>query len=413
MKRSASSSTELAFALLLAFLFLIDVSIAACYVLSTLILVLFLVHLLRGGKFPILPFFCWFFAAYIFFTLLATVFSLDRAASIRDNKELLIFLLIPVYLWLLDSWKRVRLSLWAVLAAALFSSLVGIFTVLRHGIVLNDRLKGFTSHWMTYSGLLMLPFIFFAVRLVLRHEKKKETAAISLALALMLAAIAFSLTRNVWLGIAAALGLFLVFFKPKYLLILAPLLLVLALLTPPAVKSRVLSIVDLQDESNRDRIYMAYSGLKIAADYPWTGVGSNNISKVIAGNEFRYRHPQAKKINMHLHNNFLQILAERGIFALASFVLACLGIILQLARRLRACTGEMRAITVGVLFAFIGFLIAGMFEYNFGDSEIKFILFYFISLPFLGPVQAGRNGPVVAGRNGLKGEDHVQPEADR
>ncbi|MDD8013109.1 MAG: hypothetical protein PHX05_06500, partial [Acidobacteriota bacterium] len=211
MKRSASSSTELAFALLLAFLFLIDVSIAACYVLSTLILVLFLVHLLRGGKFPILPFFCWFFAAYIFFTLLATVFSLDRAASIRDNKELLIFLLIPVYLWLLDSWKRVRLSLWAVLAAALFSSLVGIFTVLRHGIVLNDRLKGFTSHWMTYSGLLMLPFIFFAVRLVLRHEKKKETAAISLALALMLAAIAFSLTRNVWLGIAAALGLFLVF----------------------------------------------------------------------------------------------------------------------------------------------------------------------------------------------------------
>ncbi|MFA7160861.1 MAG: hypothetical protein WC299_16315, partial [Kiritimatiellia bacterium] len=83
MKPSASSSTDLPFALLLAFLFLIDVSIAAGYVLSSVILVLFLAHLLRGGKFPILPFFCWFFAAYIFFTLLATVFSLDRAASIR------------------------------------------------------------------------------------------------------------------------------------------------------------------------------------------------------------------------------------------------------------------------------------------------------------------------------------------
>ncbi len=405
MKRSASSSIDPAFVLLLAFLFLIDVSIAACYILSTVILVLFLVHLLRGGKFASLPFFSWFFAAYIFFTLLATVFSVDRAASIRDNKELLIFLLVPIYLWLLDSWKRVRLSLWAVLASAVLSSLAGIFTVLRQGIVLNDRLKGFTSHWMTYSGLLMFPFIFFIVRLVLRHDRKKEAATISLALVLMLAAIAFSLTRNVWLGIAAALGLFLVFFRPKYLLILAPLLLILALLAPPAVRSRVLSIVDLQDESNRDRIYMVYSGLKIFQDRPWTGVGSNNIEKTIAGNEARYRHPLAKKINPHLHNNFLQILAERGIFALASFVLACLCIILQLAKRLKACTGEMRAITAGVLFAFIGFLVAGMFEYNFGDSEIKFILFYFISLPFL--------GPVIAGRNGLKGEDHVQSEADR
>ena len=374
MKRSASSSTEPAFALLLAFLFFIDVSIAACYILGTIILVLFLLHLLRGGKFPALPSYNYFFAAFIGCTLLATVFSLDRAASIRDNKELLIFLLLPIYAWLLDSWKRVRLSLMAVLAAAVFSALAGIFAVWRQGIALNDRLTGFTSHWMTYSGLLMLPFIFFAVRLVLRHDDKKEAAAVALALAAMLAAIAFSLTRNVWLGIAAALALFLVFFKPGFSLALAPLLLALALLAPPAVKSRVLSIVDLRDESNRDRIYMAWSGLRIFQDRPWTGVGSHNIEKTIAGNEARYRHPQARKINPHLHNNFLQIL-----------------------QRLKKQAGERRAVSAAVLFAFVGFLVAGMFEYNFGDSEIKFILFYFLSLPFLS----------------LPGEAHVQAKPDR
>ncbi|MCU0235921.1 MAG: O-antigen ligase family protein, partial [Acidobacteria bacterium] len=298
MKRSARSSTEPAFVLLLAFLFLIDVSIAACYILGTIILALFLRYLLRGGEFPRLPSYTCFFAAYIGFTLLATAFSVDRAASIRDNKELLIFLLLPVYAWLLDSWRRVRLSLWAVLASALFSALAGIFTIWRQGIALNDRLTGFTSHWMTYSGLLMLPFIFFFVRLVLRHDDKKETAAVSLSLAAMLAAIAFSLTRNVWLGIAVALALFTVFFRPRFLLALAPLLLALALLAPPAVKSRVLSIVDLQDESNRDRIYMAWSGLKIFLDRPWTGVGSHNIETVITNNEARYRHPQAKKVNL-------------------------------------------------------------------------------------------------------------------
>jgi O-antigen ligase len=397
MKRSASSFPSAAFVLLLAFLFLIDVSIAGCYILLTVILVLFLVHLLGGGKFPRLPFYACLLAAYIFFTLLATVFSLDRAASLRDNKELLIFLLIPLYLWLLDGRKRIRLSLVAVLAAAVFSALAGIFTVWRHGIHLSDRLKGFTSHWMTYSGLLMFPFIFFAVYLLLRRPGKKEALLISGGLAVMLAAIAFSLTRNVWLGIAAALALFLVFFKPKYVLALAPLLLVLALLAPPAVKNRMLSIVDLQDKSNRDRIYMVYSGLRIFRDRPWTGVGSHNIEKVIAGNEGRYRHPQAEKINPHLHNNFLQILAERGVFALVSFLLFCLFVILQLVRMLKTRTGEWRAITAGALFAFVGFLVAGMFEYNFGDSEIKFILLYFISLPF------AKWG----------GEEHVQTEADR
>jgi O-antigen ligase len=401
MKRSASSFSDLAFALLLAYLFLIDVSIAACYILLTLILALFLLHLLRGGKFPSLPFFCYFFAAYIFFTLLATVFSVDRVASIRDNKELFIFLLIPIYLWLLDSWKRVRLSLWVVLAAGVFSALAGIYSVwnrgIAEGVVLADRLKGFTSHWMTYAGLLMFPFIFFTVLLLLRRQGKKEAVIVAGGLTVMLAAIAFSLTRNVWLGIAAALGIFFVFFKPKYFLALAPLLLILALLAPPAVRSRVISIVDLQDHSNRDRIYMVYSGIKIFQDRPWTGVGSNNIQKVIAGNEKRYRHPLAEQVNLHLHNNFLQILAERGIFALASFILACIFIILQLIKLLKTRTGEWRAITVGVLFAFVGFLVAGLFEYNFGDSEIKFILFYFLSLPFLN----------------LQGEEHVANEADR
>jgi O-antigen ligase len=398
MIRSTNILTDLSFYALLVYLFLINVSIAGCYILLTLILILFLLDLARNKKFPVLPFFYYFLLLFAFFTMVATVFSIDRAVSIRDNKELLILLLIPIYIWLLTTWKRVWLSIWTVLASAVFSSLVGVVTVLKKGIEkgidLSERLQGFTSHWMTFSGLLMFAFIFFFVLLLLRRKNNNQAVVISGSLVIMLAAIAFSLTRNVWLGIAVALTIFLVFFKPRYFLVLAPLLLILVFLAPPAVKSRVLSIVDMQDKSNRDRIYMVYSGLKIFHDYPLTGVGSNNIEKIIAGNKPRYLHPQAEKINLHLHNNFLQILAERGIFALASFLLACLFIILQLLKLLKSKTGDWRAITAGVLFAFIGFLVAGMFEYNFGDSEIKFILFYFLSLPFLN----------------LKGDDHVQIE---
>ena len=398
MKLSADSLNNLAFALLLAFLFLIDVSIAGCYILLTIILIFFLLHLALGGKFKVPPFFYLFFLAYAFFTLLATVFSVDRAVSLRDNKELLIFLLVPIYLWLLDSWKRVRLSLWAIFASALFSALAGIFSVwsrgIARGVTVADRLKGFTSHWMTYAGLLMFPFIFFSVMLLLKRHSKKEALIVSGGLAIMLTAIAFSLTRNVWLGIATALAIFLACFKSRYFLVLAPLLLVLVLLAPAAIKTRAVSIVDMNDSSNRERIYMVYSGLRLFADHPWTGVGANNVAKVIAGNPGRYKHPQANEINLHLHNNFLQILAERGVFALASFLLACLFIILQLLKLLKSKTGDHRVVAAGVLFAFTGFLVAGLFEYNFGDSEIKFILLYFLSLPFVN----------------LKEDDHVQIE---
>jgi O-antigen ligase len=386
MMPSSRSLPSLAFALLLAFLFLIDVSIAACYILATLILLLFLLHLWRGGAFPRLPFFSWFLGAYVFFSLLATVFSVDRAASIRDNKELLIFLLIPIYIWLLDSRRRTWISLWVVLAAGVFSALVGIGTVLTKGIVrgvvLADRLKGFTSHWMTYAGLLLFPFIFFFVLLLLGRPRK-QSLLLTGSLVIMLTAIVFSLTRNVWLGIGFAILLFLVFFRPAYLLALVPLLLAMAWLAPQAVRNRVLSIVDLRDGSNRERIYMVYSGFKIFADHPWTGVGSGNIERVLTTDADRYRHPQSDQVPPHLHNNFLQILAERGIFALASFMLACLAIMLQLLRRLKSAAEEERAFAAGVLFTFIGFLVAGLFEYNFGDSEIKFILLYFLCLPFL------------------------------
>ena len=395
--RSTNTLADRAFYLLLVYLFLIPISIAGCYILLTLILLLFLLDLARHKKLPHLPFFYYFLLFFAFFTLMATVFSIDRAASLRDNKELLILLLIPIHIWLLTTWKRLWLSLLTIMASAVFSALAGIVTVLRRGILLSARLQGFTSHWMTYAGLLMFAFIFFFVLLLLRRKSKRQTLIISGCLAIMLAAIAFSLTRNVWLGIAVSLLLFLIFFKPKYFLALAPLLLVMVLLAPQPVRSRVRSIVDLQDSSNRDRIYMVYSGLKIFHDYPWTGVGSNNIEKAITANPGRYLHPQAQKINPHLHNNFLQILAERGIFALAAFLLAWACLIWQLLKKMVGQTEDSRAITIAVLFTFIGFLVAGMFEYNFGDSEIKFILFYFISLPFLSLTQQSYEVPRKGG----------------
>jgi len=39
------------------------------------------------------------------------------------------------------------------------------------------------------------------------------------------------------------------------------------------------------------------------------------------------------------------------------------------------------ALSAGVLGAFIAFLVAGLFEYNFGDSEVAMLFWFLLAMP--------------------------------
>ncbi len=384
MKQLFDISSDVSFYLVLGFLFLINFSIAACYFLATFLLIVFIASLIRNRAMPRVPKFYKYFLVYILFTLVSTIFSIDELNSLEDNKEIFVFLLIPIFLAVIDSEKRLRYSLFTVLSSAVISALIGIFITLKEQhISLDHRLQGLTSHWMTYSGLLMLVFIFFLVYLF--YEKTRKTRIIiSLSLVLILAAILLSLTRSVWVGIFAALGIFIIYYKPRILYAAVPALIILAVALPNSVKNRLTSIVDPKDATNRDRIYMYSTGIKIFKDYPITGVGANNIEKVYD----QYKPAAAEQTNLHLHNNFLHVLAERGILALVSLLIAFVSIFFQLIKKIKNSVNLEKGIASGVLFLFIGFLVAGLFEYNFGDTEIKFLLFYFLSIPFCQPKPA-------------------------
>jgi O-antigen ligase len=308
----------------------------------------------------------------------STIFSIDRLNSLKDNKEFFIFLLVPIFLLVINSKKRLGYTLFTVLASAVISSMLGIVITLKEGPSLDHRLRGLTSHWMTYSGLLMLVFIFYFVYFFY-EKRKKYKAAIPVFLLIILASILLSLTRAMWVGIFVSLGIFIIYYKPKLLYLALPALLILILVLPGSVKSRIVSIFDLENATNRDRLYMVTVGINIFKDYPLTGVGPDNIKKIYD----RYKPAEAEHSNPHLHNNFFHVLAERGILALLSLIAAFVVIITQLIKKVKHAVNLEKIISIGVLFVFIGFLVAGMFEYNFGDSEIKFLLFYFLTIPFI------------------------------
>ena len=392
MKQLFDISANFSFYLLLAFLFLVNITIAGCYVIFTLLLIQLVIYTFRHLKskisrdttavippWPQMPEFYKYFLLYILFSFIATLFSIDRLNSLKDNKEFFIFLLIPIFLLVINSRKRLDYSLFAVMASTVVSSLIGVIITLKEGASLDHRLQGLTSHWMTYSGLLMLVFIFFFVFLFYQKRMKLKVV-ISVLLLFILASILLSLTRAMWVGIFVSLGLFIIYYKPKILYLAVPALLILILVLPGSVKSRIVSIFDMNNATNRDRLYMVTVGMNIFKDNPLTGVGPDNIKKIYD----RYKPAEAELSNPHLHNNFLNVLAERGILALLSLIAAFTVIIIQLIKKIKTGIGLEKTISVGVLFVFTGFLVAGMFEYNLGDSEIKFFLFYFLSIPFIG-----------------------------
>ena len=99
-----------------------------------------------------------------------------------------------------------------------------------------------------------------------------------------------------------------------------------------------------------------------------------------------YRQPTAPRYLVpHLHNSFLQLAAERGLVSLAAY-LWLMAASLRLAwRRYRfeGCEAGPRAdLYLGTIVALAAFNLAGLFEYNWGDTEVQRLALFLLALPF-------------------------------
>jgi len=227
---------------------------------------------------------------------------------------------------------------------------------------------------MTYSGVLML-VIGSALARVLFHDRDRTWSA--LVVPALVVAVAESLSRNAWVGVCVAAALLLSLKDFRLLAILPVIAAVLLAAAPGAITARVGSMFSRQDPTNRDRLAMLREGEHMIAAHPLAGVGPNMVLRVYP----EYRDPDAvEAVNPHLHNVPLQIAAERGLPALAVWLWFIVRLTVDLARRFRA--GRHRFLSAAALAAVAAMLSAGMFEYNFGDSEFLMLFLILITLPF-------------------------------
>ncbi|HXI11370.1 MAG TPA: O-antigen ligase family protein [Thermoanaerobaculia bacterium] len=226
---------------------------------------------------------------------------------------------------------------------------------------LEQRITGPAAHVMTYSGILMPVTL---IMMVLWIEQRRFLFLIPALLGSL--ALVLTFTRGVWIGWVAGFAVLLVLRKPAWMLFAVPLLVLAIALSPLTVFGRLVSMFDVRQSSNFDRIRMAQGGFEIIRDEPLWGVGPSNIKE----NYALYRAPDAPRFRIpHLHNNVIQLWAERGILALSAYLLLMILFLRECVRVPRADTQRRAFADAGIAIA-VSLAVAGLFEFNFGDTEV-------------------------------------------
>jgi O-antigen ligase len=232
---------------------------------------------------------------------------------------------------------------------------------------------------MTQAGLLLL-FICMGIAMLF-FSRRKARFLWGFILPAALFALVLTLTRSAWIGVVVGAAVVLALYRPKFLVAIPLVIALFFIFSPKYVKTRVLSIFGLKNYWNVQRIEYMKTGWEIIKEFPLFGTGPDTVDLVFQ--HPKYNLSQEAKNNVHLHNNILQICAERGIPAFLAWAAFMIITFLSLMRLLKNKDPSLTPLTAAALASLLALATAGLFEYNFGDSEIKTLFLYIITIPFV------------------------------
>jgi len=246
------------------------------------------------------------------------------------------------------------------------------------------RSTGFFNAPLTFGNyiLLVLPMV---IGLSSYSKKGREKRWLQLSSLIILTAIVFSYGRGVWLGLIGGLIFMAILRSKRFLVYVVTGVIVCSLFLAAFPSSKFAQRVLGTFKSERpvgDRIYFLEGGLKIIRDYPITGVGWEGFRKVYP----RYRPAEGRESGCNAHNNFLDVAVDGGLLGLGIFLWLLLTIYkvgFQIFQRLD--DGYFKGIAWGFLGSFTAFLIAGLSQYNFGDSEVVMLFYFLLGMVILIP----------------------------
>jgi len=272
----------------------------------------------------------------------------------------------------------------AFFAAAAANSAYAVFQFARavaEGADVFTVRPGGRLFYMTYGGVMML-VLAVALAVFLRGRlSARSRVGLGVLFAVMLAGLAASLVRSAWVGLAAAVFVMAVIADRRVLWAFPAVVLLAVLIAPRPIIKRAESIINAATDRGTAyaegppefRVDIWRTTLRIARDYPLTGVGVHNTLYLY--DEYKDETSLESQVP-HAHNNYIQLVVERGVVGLAAFAFFAYALFKLFARGYRrGRSPTTRALGLAGIGATTGFLVEGFFEYTFGDYEIMAILY--------------------------------------
>lgn len=311
-----------------------------------------------------------YFAGYLVAEVLATIFADHKLYSLMYLQKRMLLLPI-VYVVLSNTTTRHRLG-WlvgALLGSSIATSLWSFHDVFLHFqeyLHLQRRLGEFQIY-MTAGGIMMITLLLVLPFLIHPGTPKKIRWILGCAALPLAINLYFTFTRSSWLGLLGGILVIAGVRSKKILVPVGILSVVVFLLAPLEVKERVYSIVDPSHPSNVGRVNMWNTGLRVVQDHPLFGIGDVGTETIWN----QYSDP-GWEWEGHLHNNIIMWLVTLGAFGFAILVALFTKLWLVAWNTQRTLRDDWlgSSLAVGMLAVLVGFHINGLFEWNFGDTEI-------------------------------------------
>jgi O-antigen ligase len=368
-----------------------------------------------------MPAWGWLWVAFMAWALLASYAAPNQAASLQTWRKWLLAAAAWCVADAVEDRRQLRGLLGTLLVGAALVNLGASlwygsqpFLALARGEAWSGAYTGVAYHWvydtewrarggsggyMVLAGCDSLLILFFSALAL--EDPFWRRRSVLLCLASLGLGLVLTMTRGAWIATALGLAGLLLWRRPRLGLAIVALLVLLPLLLPGSVFVRRLKTVgDPDNDSNRERVYMAQAGLGIIRDHPWLGVGDSLSSfdrprpdgslEHVTGYFRQYRSPEAvawynlkapDRENGHLHDVPLQLAVMYGLPGLALALVFFAGLVAQGFRmRLRAAGPLARGAGLGLAFGLIAFFLHGMTEYNLGSFQSSFTLWFVIGL---------------------------------
>ncbi len=329
------------------------------------------------------------FPPFITLFLISSIGVIIGVNPLKALEELIksfLYLLLPFSIYYhfkvskLDEKKTLKRAI-LYLSLIVFSQFLASFHSILEHFIGNNYLPKIPGA-LTESGQIVLTFpVLIALIIVPTYKYLKTSKKTSLFLYLSLLFVATTLILNLkrgpWMGVGFEILILGTLLSRRLILTFSIIAITSIILIEP-VQTRLLdSFSHFNIEGGRR--YMWALGAQLIERYP-LGIGLDNASYM------RILDPTLPPTHRHMHNNILNILVECGWLGLASYLWWLYEIIKTgmtfFYKNFKSKQKTLGILSLALSTSIIGWQLAGIVEYNFGDGEIKILALFIIGLIF-------------------------------